>query len=480
VAPPAVSDALRRHHALTSGPLRRSLTGPFTRATRATLIVAALCLWCLMSGGTPVHAQTGQPPPAAGEKDPAGEEGEPAPKEGDTEDEPEAKPVGFQWKKGPSLQLGGAGHIDFKLRLQGDLEDSEGPAGAEDASFDISRRRVGIEGELFDIIEFEVERELTDDEPWRDVFVNVRPITGLQVQGGKFRLPFSLDENTGSTNLDFVSRSLAARQLAPGRDPGVMLHGRVLRRRIVRYEAGVFNEDGRNARTRNPSKVWGGTTGAVRLAVQPWRTLQTPLEDLHVGAAYTFSDVPEGIPALRGEAVLGEVFYDPETPVSGPRRRTGVELRWRPGPFSIKSEYMRVTTARESQSLASTDLSPLVGSGWYVSGTWAVTGERKAEGLDEPRRPVFKGGVGAIEVAARIEALDFRSTGTGEPSNSPRADVIVPATEHAFTCGINWYLNRYVKMQVNFVRESFSDAVYSPTPCDPVVLSTLFRLQFTL
>jgi hypothetical protein len=40
-------------------------------------------------------------------------------------------------------------------------------------------------------------------------------------------LPSSLDENTSPTNLDFVYRSLAANQLPPGRDRGVMVHGRL-------------------------------------------------------------------------------------------------------------------------------------------------------------------------------------------------------------------------------------------------------------
>jgi phosphate-selective porin OprO/OprP len=399
----------------------------------------------------------------------------------DDADQQKARPVGFQWNKGLSLRLGEAGHIDFKARLQADFEDTDGPTADTDASWDVARRRIGIEGELFDLLEFQIERELTgDDEPWRDVYVNVRAATAVQVQGGQFKLPFSLDENTSSTNLDFVYRSLATRQLAPGRDPGVMVHGRVLPRRMLRYEAGVFHEDGRNARTSSATKVWGGTTGAARLVVQPWRTLQSALEDFQIGVAATRSDVPEGIPALRGEAVLGEPFYDPETPVLGMRRRTGVEARWRPGPFSVKSEYMRVTTAREEQSLESTDLSPLLGSGWYVSGTWAITGERKARGLDEPRRPMFQGGIGAIELAARTEALDFRSTGDGEPSDSPRADMIPPIADRVFTFGVNWYVNRYVKIQANVVRESFSDPERSPRPGDAVIVSTLLRLQLTI
>ncbi|AMY08276.1 Phosphate-selective porin [Luteitalea pratensis] len=451
--------------------------------SRAVRWGATLCALGLVVATTaPVYAQgaegtQGAPQGQTPANPPPGQD--PAKPDGD--DQKKAKPVGFRWNKGLSLRLGEAGHIDFKVRLQGDLQDSEGPTGDDDdPSFDFARRRVGIEGELFDLIEFQVERELTGDEPWRDVYVNVRPVTSVQFQGGHFKLPFSLDQNTGSTNLDFVYRSLAARQLAPGRDPGVMVHGRVLPRRVLRYEAGVFSDDGRNARTNNPDKVWGGKTIAGRVAVQPWRTLESVLEDLQVGVAATRSDVPEGIPSLRGQAVLGAVFYDPETPVLGLRRRTGVEARWRPGPFSLKSEYMRVTTAREGQSVESTDLSPLLGSGWYVSGTWALTGERKASGLDEPRRPLFQGGIGAIELAARTEALDFRSTGEGEAFSGPRADVIPPIADRVFTFGINWYLNRYLKVQANVVRESFSDAERSPTPGDPVIVSTLLRVQLTL
>ena len=71
--------------------------------------------------------------------------------------------------------------------------------------------------------------ELEGENAWRDVYANYQQFDFVQVQGGKFKLPFSLDENTSPTNLDFVYRSLAARVLAPGRDRGVMVHGRAAR-----------------------------------------------------------------------------------------------------------------------------------------------------------------------------------------------------------------------------------------------------------
>ena len=115
--------------------------------------------------------------------------------------------------------------------------------------------------------------ELEGENAWRDVYANYQQFDFVQVQGGKFKLPFSLDENTSPTNLDFVYRSLAARVLAPGRDRGVMVHGRVLDR-MVRYELGIFDQDGRNARSQNPERVYGERTLAGRLVVQPFRIVE--------------------------------------------------------------------------------------------------------------------------------------------------------------------------------------------------------------
>ncbi len=321
----------------------------------------------------------------------------------------------FVWRDHPSLRLGRGTHIDFRARLQGHVRRTDAaldPDAAHD--FDLARRRIGVEGVIAGRVDFQLERELTDDpDPWRDVFVNYRQFEAVQVQAGKFKLPFSLDENTSPTNLDFVYRSTAANQLAPGRDRGVMVHGRLAGRRL-RYEIGTFDHDGRNARTRDGSDVFGARTLAGRITVQPFRGRKSQAKELEAGVAYTSGEVPTGYPALRGRTSLGSHFFEPDLWVQGARRRLGVEVRWRPGPLSIKSEYMRVTTERRGQSVEDSDLSPFLATGWYLSGTWAITGERKADGLDTPRRPFLQGGAGAIELAARIEALTFGSVATGD------------------------------------------------------------------
>lgn len=302
----------------------------------------------------------------------------------------------------------------------------------------------------------------------------------MQVQGGKFKLPFSLDENTSATNLDFVYRSLAANVLAPGRDRGVMIHGR-LPGRVFRYELGTFDRDGRNARSRNPERVSGGRALAGRLLAQPFRSSKSVAADLQFGVAWTASEVPLGVRSLRGRTTFEATFFDPDLWVQGHRRRTGFQARWRPGPFSVKSEYIRMTTERRGQSVEDTDLSPLVATGWYISGTWALTGEKKADGLAAPRRPFLRDGFGALEIAVRLEKIAFGSLADADvPSSSPRADVVSGNDVAATTLGVNWYLNRWVKIQVNAIRETIGDPHRGPLPARNSFWSHSTRFQFTL
>ena len=335
----------------------------------------------------------------------------------------------------------------------------------DDAEFDIARRRLGVEGEIKNIVEFQVERELATDDGWRDVYANYKQFDAVQVQGGKFKLPFSLDENTSATNLDFVYRSLAATHLAPGRDRGVMVHGRVAKR-ILRYELGLFERDGRNARTSDIGARLRRPDLCRPVRVEPFRRSKSVMRDLEAGVAFTGSDVEEGFPGLRGRTALDGAFFRPDYLVNGRRRRVGVEAQWRPGPFSLKSEYIRVSDERRALSVEDTDLSPLTSNGWYVSGTWAVTGEKKAAGLDTPKqaalpRRLRRGRGGG---ACRAARLPQRRAPARPPSTSPRADVILGNGDHVTTFGVSWYLNRWLKVQGNVIRESIDDPAQGPLP----------------
>jgi phosphate-selective porin OprO/OprP len=382
----------------------------------------------------------------------------------------------------PEIDLGKGSRLEFRARFAVDGSDSE--ASTEDplekSNIDLGRRRIGVSGEIRNAIDFQVETELDDDDPWRDVYADFKSFSFARLRGGKFKIPFSLDENTGASRLDFMFRSLSATHLAPGRDIGLMVHGRVVKQ-LLRYEAGVFEHDGKNARTNHPAKVYGGQTTAVRVSVEPLRNTKDAIGDLTLGVAVTRSEVPEGIGGLRGQTVMQQTFFSAsDYIVNGPRRRLGFEMEFLPGPASLKMEWMRVDTERRGQSVEDTDLSPLVGEGWYVSGTYAITGEKKSR-VQRPKKPLFQGGFGAVEVGARFESLRFRSGASGEPaSTSPRADVIVGNRDQAVTLGVNWYVNRFFKIQANFVREKLDDPSQGPLPSKPSFNTAAVRFQFAM
>lgn len=446
-----------------------------TRAGLAAVFLVTLTTAAAASAQT--AAETAAVAAAAGES-PHLQTSKPAPQ---TKKPPPPR-VRVRFTTHPRIDIGQF-RLDVRARVATDVRNSQAPFDADelDRTVDLARRRIGVEGRFGDYVDFQIERELGDaDDPWRDVYVNYRQFDAANVQYGKFKLPFGLEETTSTANLDFIHRSLVAVHLAPGRDIGLMIHGR-LAREIVEYEVGWFDRDGDNARTRNLTRVTGGRTTAWRVAAVPGRNAESPYADVHLGVAGTTSDVPEGFPALQGDAVLGARMFEADFWVLGTRRRQGLEFRWRPGPASIKFETIRLTNERQEQSVAGEDLPAYVAKGWYLTGTYVLTGEAKTDLPDEPRRPLLQGGIGAVELAARLERMTFGTADDSvEASTSPRAEHYLGNSERVLTLGVNWYLNRWVKLQYNFIRETIDDPAQGPFPTAPSFRSHVFRFFFQM
>lgn len=311
--------------------------------------------------------------------------------------------------------------IDFNLKLQADWRAS---------AFAVRRARVGVEGTVLTFVEYQVERDLVDDvRPWRDVYVNAKVFTALQVQAGQFKVPFSAEQLTGSTKLAFVHRSLAASYLAPGRELGVMVHG-AMANGAVKYQGAIVRDHARNE------------TAAGRLSIRPWhkRRVSAALRGIRAGAALTRGAVPEGLNSLRGRTVADERLFHPVM-VRGLRHRVGLELEWIHGPLSLQSEMLRVADQRQGQSTDDGDLPPVVARGWYVSGAWRVSDRLPAR-------------LGALEIAARVEDVRFGGASDGTPGSvSIRAAHVLERADRVITGGISWAPTRGTRLQVNLIRE---------------------------
>ena len=386
----------------------------------------------------------------------------------------------FRWDDHPEVEWSGKLRVDFRARVQGESRASRAAVERGDGdSVDVGRRRLGVGGEIGHLVDFQIEGELEATDPWRDVYINYHRLRAAQIQAGQFKIPFGLEETTSGGTLDFIYRSIASTRLAPGRDSGVMLHGH-LARRTLGYEVGIFAHDGDNARPAGGTRVFGGRTIAGRATFEPFRRSKSAMSDLQVGMAFTRSPLPEGFPALRGRSVLGVSFFDSDLWVQGGRRRAGVQARWRPGPFSVTSEYIRVSDDRRGQSRVGADLPPFLARGWYVSGTWVVAGAPGSASAAKPSRPLFHGGFGSIQLAMRLERLSLGGVlGTGSPSTSPRAESVLGNRETAVTAGVTWHLNRWIAVRGNLVREEIGVAARDPLPYLRV-WSRLIRFQLAI
>jgi phosphate-selective porin OprO/OprP len=133
-------------------------------------------------------------------------------------------------------------------------------------------------------------------------------------------------------------------------------------------------------------------------------------------------------------------------------------------------------------------------SGWFVEGTWIITGETKPYtpsainnevggfGNPVPSRPFSLNGNswGAWELAVRYSSTDlnWRAAQTLNTATSQLAGVL-GGKEDIITLGLNWYLNRNVKFQVNDMIVSVHKGIASNLERDSQDLNVIgMRLQF--
>lgn len=378
---------------------------------------------------------------------------------------------GLVWNDRPAIVFGKDVSVELKGRALVEWRTFDPEIGED--TFNLRTARVGLQGELTRHFEWEVEREITevDDKwqfgEWKDVRVEWKTFDALSVTGGRFKMPFGLEQTTGVSDIDFAYRALGSTALAPGRDRGVMVAGDLGR---LTYEAGVFDDDGDNAESDEPQFVAEGedlaSVGpslAARLTGDLFRLLPVPdrLKSANFGVAYTNSEIPEGLNSLRGESVWGDEFFD-RVYVKGRRQRLGLQFDWTPGPAGLKAEWIQSREQRKEQSNRDADLSDYIGTAWYVSGTWFVTGEDKDNNVN-PRRPLFDGGIGAIELAVRYDELGFKSASTtGTPFTNPRSEYLLPNSDKVWTFGVNWLTTRWTRVILNAIHETFEDASRTP------------------
>jgi phosphate-selective porin len=225
----------------------------------------------------------------------------------------------------------------------------------------------------------------------------------------------------------------------------------------------------------------GNRTLAARLAVQPANFLSAsmPIRNLHLGAAFTRSDLTTGLSSLTEVTVSNQVFF-PKMFAKGNRERRGAELSMTVGSLSIKGEFMDAREQRLEQRLHHENLPPLKTQSWYLNAVQPVLEHLKGNYADSFLRSLVPGRqLGLFEATMRYEVIRFGSESSdgAPPSRDARAANVIGNTEHAATFGITWHTNRYVKIQFNGVRETLLDPARTPIEGKSNYWTLVSRLQ---
>jgi phosphate-selective porin OprO/OprP len=137
--------------------------------------------------------------------------------------------------------------------------------------------------------------------------------------------------------------------------------------------------------------------------------------------------------------------------------RMGLEAGWRKGSWLLQGEYLNVNVSRQA------GLPDFSGGGFYVFGSYLITGEKHPYKNGAFGNPVPSRNGGALEVALRYSQLDLNDG----PIHGGR--------QHDWTLGLNYYLTSHFKLQANYVR-AFSDR--GTVSLDPHVFELRAQLSF--
>lgn len=336
--------------------------------------------------------------------------------------------------------------MQFGGRLQFDWRSYNGTS-TPPSSFLIRRARLEAEGELYKHFEYKVQADFADSGNvlLRDGYLNINYSKKLQVQFGQFKAPFSQEQMQSSKYIDFIERS-SVNNLSPGRSPGLMIHGELTKGK-VEYYIGAFNGLGnlQNNTSSTPE-------GYFRFRLNPFKNSGTEtLRNLSFGGAFANGRHKNG-DSFRGRTSSRSVSFFNRVPVNGEITRANIEFDWRYKGFSFRGEYDQTHQSRENLSAGGGNLPGVIGKGYFLSTTYLLTGENKSSGGITPNNNFLdgNGGKGAWELALRYENLQMHDS-----ANANRGD--------AFTFGINWWMNKFVRYQSNFAFERLKDPYRAAT-----------------
>jgi phosphate-selective porin OprO and OprP len=317
-----------------------------------------------------------------------------------------------------------------------------------------------------------------------DAYVQLNYVPWAQVRVGKFKPPIGLERLQSDDDTNFAERGLPT-DLVPQRDLGLQIGADLFHSRVS-YQAGVFNgvPDGSIG---NDTAVSSHRDYAGRIFLTPFEPDEkSPFQGLGVGFAASGGNTDgEALPSFKtfGQQSFFQasvVTFAPGVVPAGHRTRLAPQSYYYLGSFGLLAEY-----GLNQEGFQKGAVRRNIAFRAYQTGiSYILTGEKKSFSGPTPKHsfdPLHKsgGGWGAIEIAVRVSDFEADSGiynyGLVNPAAAPRH-------LHEWVGGVNWYLNRLVRITADYGDTAFGGGGTAATngnrPAEKV-FTLRFQINFT-
>ncbi len=345
------------------------------------------------------------------------------------------------------LRLGGFAQIDGRYFLA----DEELPF---TNTFTLAKVRPIIEGTLAKYFDYRLMFDLVSTPTLVDAYLTANIDPAFKLTAGRFKVPFGLEMLQSDTNTAFITRGLPT-ALSPTRDAGFQVSGDVLGGTLS-YAVGVFNgpvDGGSKDPDTNDDK-----DGIGRLWATPFKNSgQLAVQGLSLGIAASFGHekgaataATSNVPTYKTAGNNTFFTYDATAFAKGDRTRFSPQLYWPIASFDVMAEYV-VTTQRVQEAAAAADIT---NSSWQVVAGYVITGEKATMKGISPANPFGTEGWGALQFVARVGMIEIDDAAY---DNGFASRLTSASTVTNIGVGVNWFLNRNVKLQLNYDHSTFDD-----------------------
>jgi phosphate-selective porin OprO/OprP len=340
-------------------------------------------------------------------------------------------------------------------------------------TFLFRRIRPLFEGTLFNQVDFRFMPDFGQYNPQvQEAYLELKTLPFAKLRVGKFKEPIGLEVLRQDRDLTFTERSIAS-DLVPLRYVGAQLSGSVLGKSIS-YEGGYFagSSDGYNA----VFTQWThANEGVARVFLLPFATTSIgAVKNFGFGLAGSAGAQHGPIAGLKSPAQTTFFKYSSTALAGGQHNRLSPQAYYYAGPFGVIGEYV----ISSQEVLNKGQVGRIRNEAWEVQGSVMLTGDKNSYAGFHPRDSFepnrgFRH-LGAVELAfrhsrVRIDPAAFPLFASSTAAQNARATGV----------GLNWHLNRYVKLMTDYEHTNFGMASTKATPLHSEdVLTSRVQLAF--